>query len=73
MLPTKWVSGEGDAWGSFAILGPEDLIRAMMEKPKPEPRRVRTLDDMSDGEIAKLERQYGCKVRRGGRSDSSQI
>lgn len=48
----------------FARRG-EDSVKARAKGPP-----VRTLRDMSEAELAGLERQYGCKVRRPAEDES---
>ena len=50
-------------WAKYWSNGPEQVTAALKE-PNPAPGQVRTQADMTEEEIAELERQYGCKVSR---------
>lgn len=52
------------AWANMWSQGGAAIERALRE-PNPKPRPVRTLADMTEDEIAQIERHYGMKVRRG--------
>lgn len=49
---------------------PVDFEKEVTDAEHP-PGPVRTLEDMSDAEIAALEKRYGCPVRRPARKRAS--
>ena len=50
-------------WARYWSNGPEQVAAALAE-PNPPAGPVRTQAEMTDEEIAALERLYGCKVSR---------
>lgn len=50
-------------WSRYWSNGAEQIADALKRAPDMGPGEIRTLSDMSENEIAELEKRYGCQVK----------